>query len=98
MSTILRYTEQAPALKADLESIERQLREALADEEKAAPFYKKFRGDLFNAGILDPLSLNSSMLRDIIRDEERHKKDLGQIEKAIMEYKRTHAQNPGVIR
>jgi len=98
MTTILRYTEQAPALKADLESIERQLREALVDEEKAAPFYKKLRGNLFSAGIINPLSNESSILRDIIRDEERHKKDLGQIEKAIKEYRRMHPRIPGLIR
>lgn len=81
-----------------IDSIEKQLRDAVADEEKAAPFYRKFLRDLIHAGIINPVSNESSILANIIRDEERHKRDLAQIQRAIMEYRRMRAQNPGIIR
>ena len=82
-------------METNLESIERQLREALLDEEKAVPFYKNLRADLFNAGIIKPATNESLLLDGIIRDEERHKRELRQIEIWIKEYKRTHPAIPG---
>ena len=92
------YTGYRDLAEQKIGLIETQLRDALADEGKAAPFYKKFLGDLIKAGIIKPVSNESSIIANIIRDEERHKRDLEQIQRAIMEYRRIRAQNPGVIR
>lgn len=92
------YTGYKDLAEQKMGLIEKQLRDALADEEKAAPFYRNFLGDLINAGIIKPVSNESSILANIIRDEERHKRDLAQIQKAITEYRRMRTRNPGVIR
>jgi len=92
------YTRYKDLAEQKLGLIEKQLRDALADEEKAAPFYKKFLGDLINSGIIKQVSNESSILANITRDEERHKRDLAQIQRVIMEYRRMLARNPGIIR
>lgn len=76
------------ALEASLKAIEEKLDEALADEEKAVPFYKQLRGDLYNAGLIKPLSNESFILGKIIQDEERHKKELEQIKKTVQGFER----------
>ncbi|MDD3813237.1 MAG: hypothetical protein PHZ02_01215 [Desulfocapsaceae bacterium] len=72
---------------ASLESIIKKLREMQDDEVKAGPAYRGFYTDLINIGVIKPLTRESDILLNIIKDEERHKEDLNLIEKTIANYK-----------
>lgn len=68
--------KEVALIKARQREIENKLKNALADEEKAVPFYKQLRSDLHNAGIITPTSNAYFILNNIIMDEERHRKEL----------------------
>ena len=92
------------ALEKSLEAIEAKLKDALADEEKAVPFYEFLRNDIKNARELNPRHMPPSRIEketdrylysmqegigDIGTQEARHKDRITNMIKAIQELRKT---------
>lgn len=98
----VRYRGQATELERRLSAIEVKLRDALADEEKAAPFYGSLKADIRSARDLNP-ALPSQIERDTDRylysmqegigdigtQEAKHKERIVNMIKAIQELRKT---------
>jgi len=86
-----------PALEKDLEAIEAKLKDALADEEKAVPFYQGLKNDIERIITLIPKDMTKentlfSMLLvvdGIIRDEGRHRDSITKMIPVIKELRKT---------
>lgn len=96
--------KEKTALEKSLEAIEAKLKDALADEEKAVPFYELLRKDIENARELHPMPrfqsqneremdryLYSMMegIGDIGSQEAKHKERITNMIKAIQELRKT---------
>ena len=92
------------ALEVGLEAIEAKLKDALADEEKAVPFYQGLQNDIKQARELNPIHMPpihiereidrylysmQSGIGDIGTQEAGHKARIGNMLKAIQELRRT---------
>ncbi len=81
-----------PALEKDLEAIETKLKDAVADEEKAVPFYQGLKNDIERIITLIPKDSIFSMqlaVDGIMRDEGRHRDSITKMIPVINELRKT---------
>ncbi len=86
-----------PALEKSLEAIEAKLKDALADEEKAVPFYQGLKNDIERIITLIPKDMTKEntlfsmqlVVDGIIRDEGRHRDSITKMIPVIKELRKT---------
>ena len=86
-----------PALEKSLEAIEVKLKDALADEEKAVPFYQGLKNDIERIITLIPKDMTKEntlfsmqlVVDGIIRDEGRHRDSISKMIPVIKELRKT---------
>ncbi len=103
-ATVSEPVDVPAALEDSLKAIEEKLKDALADEEKAAPFYGSLKTDIRSARELNPRHMPPSQIEretdrylfsmqegigDIGLQEGKHKERITNMLKAIQELRRT---------
>lgn len=86
-----------PALEKSLEAIEAKLKDALADEEKAVPFYQGLKNDIERIITLIPKDMTKEntlfsmqlVLEGNLRDEDRHRVSIMQMIPVIKDLRKT---------
>lgn len=86
-----------PAFEKDLEAIETKLKDALADEEKAVPFYQGLKNDIERIMTLIPKDMTKEstlfsmqlVVDGIMRDEGRHRDSITKMIPVIKELRKT---------